>query len=571
MQYSEFVDVYEALASTTKRLEKVDILSKLLKKLDGKEEWVYLLRGRVFPDYDESEFGISTQLVIKAISRTAGVSEDKISTKFRKIGDLGDIADDIVGKKKQSTLFSKNLSVDLVFSNLRKISGIEGKGSVDKKMALISELLGNASGAEAKYVVRTLLNDLRVGVADATLRDAIGKAFFEGDKDVLELLEVAYDRVNDFAEVLKSARRGKKSLEKVELIPGRPIKVMLPVKVIDLEEAFRICGKPLAVEHKYDGFRVLINYDGKEVSLFTRKLDNVTKQFPDVVEAVKKYVMGKSFVLDSEVVGYTEKNSKRKYEPFEAISQRIRRKYDISDLVKKLPVEINVFDIIYHNGKSVIEEPFTKRRKLLEKIITEKKWKIRLSTQFVSDDEKKIMKFYKDALRIGEEGVMFKKLDAPYRPGRRVGYMVKMKPADKDLDLVIVGAEYGTGKRSGGLTSYIVACSNGNKFLEVGKVSSGLKEKEEMGGITYTEMDKLLKPLIIHDTKTGVVVKPKIIVSVTYQNIQPSPRYSSGFAMRFPRITHYRPERGLFDIATLSDIKKERERLNKRNKQRGLG
>jgi len=178
MQYSEFVKVYEALAGTTKRLEKIDILSGLLKKLEGHEDWVYLLRGRVFPDYDESEFGISTQLVIKAIAKTAGVSEKEINSKFRKVGDLGDIAEDIVGKKKQSTLFSKNLSVDLVYSNLRRLSEIEGKGSVEKKMGLISELLGHSSGVESKYIVRTLLNDLRVGVADATLRDGIGRAFF---------------------------------------------------------------------------------------------------------------------------------------------------------------------------------------------------------------------------------------------------------------------------------------------------------------------------------------------------------------------------------------------------------
>jgi DNA ligase 1 len=572
MKYSDFVEVYEELGSTTKKLEKVDILAKFLPKLVGNEEWIYLLRGRVFPGYDEREFGISGKLALKAISKASGVSGDKIAEMLKKVGDLGDIADELIGKKKQSTLFTKKLTVDKVFGNLKGLVEIEGKGSVDKKLNLIVELLTNSSGKGAKYVVRILLNDLRVGVADGILREGIKKTYFEDEDEMSDRIESAIDRVNDFAEILKLAKKGRKALEKVQIVPGRPIKVMLPVKVTNLKEGIRIVGTPLAVEHKYDGFRVMINYDGKNINLFTRKLDNVTNQFPDVVEIVKKYVKGKSFVLDSEVVGYGIVNGKKKYKPFEAISQRIRRKYDIDQIIKKLPVEINVFDIVFHNGKSKIDTPFHERRKLLEKVVKTKEWKIKLSKQFVTDNEKQILKFYKEALKIGEEGIMLKKLDAPYRPGRRVGYMAKMKPQEADLDLVIVGAEYGSGKRSGGLTSYIVACKDPRKkgrFLEVGKVSSGLKEKAEEG-TSYGEMDKLLQPLIIKSKGEGVEVKPKIVVSVTYQNVQPSPRYSSGYAMRFPTITHYRPERGIHDIATIDDIKKELNRMQK-NWKKGLG
>ena len=571
MKYVEFVKVYEKINATTKKLEKADILGAFLKNLQGHEEWIYLLRGKVFPDYDESELGISTQTAIKAIAKAAGTTTQKITDQFKKIGDLGDIAESLIGNKKQSTLFSKVLDTNHVFSNLRRLASIEGKGTVDRKIALIVDLLSAATGLEAKYVIRTLLNDLRVGVADGIMRDSIVRMYFPGyedKKEITEIVESALDKVNDFAEVLRLARQGRNALKNIEIIPGRPIKVMLPIKVKDLEEAFRICGKPLAVEHKYDGFRVMINYDGKKVKLFTRRLDNVTNQFPDVVKSVKKNVKAKSFVLDTEVVGYSIEKDKKKYLPFEAISQRIRRKYDIQKIIEKLPVEINVFDIVYLNGKSIIDLPYSDRRKFLEKVINEVPWKIKLSKQFVSDNEKDINKFYKSALKIGEEGIMLKKLDAPYRPGRRVGYMVKMKPDVADLDLVIVGAEHGTGKRAGALTSYYVACKgkNENEYLEVGKVSSGLKEKEEEG-TTYTEMDKLLQPLIISEDKDRVLVKPKIVVSVTYQNIQVSPSYGSGFALRFPRITHYRPERGIFDIATLEDIKKEHNLMQKRRKK----
>jgi len=193
-----------------------------------------------------------------------------------------------------------------------------------------------------------------------------------------------------------------------------------------------------------------------------------------------------------------------------------------------------VFDVIYHDGKSYMNEPFSKRRKVIERIIKNERLKIKVSEQIMTSSEEEAMKFYKGALKLGEEGIMVKTLDAPYQQGRRVGYIVKMKPQAADLDLVITGAEYGSGKRAGGLTSYIVACIKDGKFLEVGKVSSGLKEKESEG-FTYTEMDKLLQPLIVEEKGKVVRVKPKIVVSVTYQNIQGSPSYDSGFAMRFPQ------------------------------------
>jgi DNA ligase 1 len=344
MHYSELVDIYESLAGTSKKLEKRNILAGFLKKLRGHEEWIYLLRGRVFPDYDEREFGFSTQLVIKAIAKAAGASSEEVNERYKKIGDLGEIAEESLKHKRQSTLFSGKLDVQKVFDTLKKLVELEGKGSTGRKIDSVVELLNHSSGKEAKYIIRTILNDLRVGVAEAILRDSISECFFEGDSEMSRKIEEAYDLVNDFAMILKKAREGRKAIEDVEISPGKPIKVMLPVKVTEISEAFRICGKPVAVEHKYDGFRVVISKEGSEVKLFTRRLDEVTRQFPDIVEVVKKYVTGKSFILDSEVVGFNRE--KKKYLPFESISQRIKRKYEISEMVKKVPVEINVFDIL---------------------------------------------------------------------------------------------------------------------------------------------------------------------------------------------------------------------------------
>lgn len=557
MHYGDFVEMYQKLSKTTKKLEKTRILADFLPTLKGHEEYIYLLVGRVFPAYDSREFGISIQLTTKAIAKASGCSTEEVVEAFRKQGDLGDVAASLIISRKQHSLFSKKLDVEHVLTSLRKICEIEGKGTVDMKMNMIIDLLMNASSEEARYLVRTLLSDLRVGTADALLIDAISLAFFEGDEEMNEKIKNACDLLTDFAQVLKMAFKGKKSFDKVSLVPGRALNVMLAVKAVDLEEAFRICGTPAAIEHKYDGFRVVISCQGKNVKLFTRRLEDVTKQFPDIVSFVKSHVKADSFILDAEAVGYDF--ARKTYLPFEAVSQRIKRKYDIDALIKKLPVEVNVFDVLYLNGENTVDLAFSERRKILEKIIKEESWKFRLAKQLVTGDMKEAEKFYKEALSIGEEGVMVKKLDAPYRAGRAVGYMVKMKPEVADLDLVIVGGEYGTGKRAGGLTSFILACRSNGDFLEIGRVSSGLKEKSSEG-TSYSEIDALLQPLIVGEEGNSVRVKPKIVVSITYQNIQPSPTYSSGYALRFPRITHYRPERGIKDIASLEDIQREVQR-----------
>jgi len=253
-------------------------------------------------------------------------------------------------------------------------------------------------------------------------------------------LKEKYNLANDSAQIFDAASKGRGELEKIDILPGRPLQVMLAVKADDISDAFRICGKPAVVEYKYDGFRVLINKDktGK-ISLFTRRLENVTNQFPDVVSVVSSNIKGDSFILDSEVVGFDSNTGK--YMPFEAISQRIRRKYDIDKLVEELPVEIDVFDVIYYNGKNLMNEPYFERRKIVEKMVKEKEWKIKPSVQKIVKTEEEALEFYERALKVGEEGIMVKNLEAVYQQGRRVGYWVKMKPQAEDLDLAEDGVE----------------------------------------------------------------------------------------------------------------------------------
>jgi len=569
MNYIDLCSTYEELEKNSSRLKKTEILSEFLKKIkhEKNKEIIYLLQGKVFPDYSEKEFGISEQLAIKALSKSSGVSDKEIVNKWRKIGDLGQVAELIITGKKQNTLFSNKLTTEKVIDNLKKLPELTGKGTIDRKLGLISELLTSSYPIEAKYIIRTLLNDLRIGVASGTIRDAIVWACFgkpkedESNKEELkeanEAVQSAYDKANDFALVFKSACEGIAELGLTELVPGKPIKVMLAPKAESLEEGFNRVGKPAALEYKYDGFRMLINKDEKgEIKIFTRRLDNVTKQFPDVVKYIKENIDAKSFILDSEAVGYDPKT--KKYKAFQDISQRIKRKYDIERLERELPIEVNVFDILYYNGKSLINEPFEKRSKIVREIIHEKKYHLKPAHQIITGDEKEARIFFEQALADNQEGIMIKNLNAPYKPGARVGHMLKYKPEANELDLVITSAEYGTGKRAGTLSSFTLSCRDdkNDSLLEIGKASTGLKEKEEEG-LSFNELTNLLKPLILKENGREVKVKPKIVVTVIYQNIQISQSYESGFALRFPRITRLRPDRSVNDIASLSEIKKD--------------
>lgn len=564
MKYSEICKVYKELRETTKGLEKTQILSNFLKKIEYSPETIYLLQGKVFPDYDERELGVSIQLVTKAISRAAGVKEEFVVKEFKKFGDLGKAVEFLFEKKKQETLFSQPLTTEKVLANLRKLPELQGEGTVDKKVGLIVELLNSASAEEAKSIVGTVLGDLKIGVGSGLLRDAIVDSCLkpkdlDEKRSYGEMVQAAYDLSTDFAEVFEKTY--KKDLGSISLSPGKPIKVMLYPKAKSVSDAFEIVGKPAAFEFKYDGFRMMINKsDTGEIRIFTRRLDNVTKQFPDVVKYVKENVKAKSFIIDSEAVGYDPKT--KVYRPFQDISQRIKRKYDINILEKELPIELNIFDIVYFEGKNLIKEPFEKRRKIIEKIVSPVKYKIRLAEQIITESEEEAEKFYTKALEEGQEGLMVKNLQSPYKPGARVGYAVKLKPDANDFDLVITGAEWGTGKRAGWLTSYDVSCRDeNNNLLEIGKVSTGLKEKPEQG-LSFVDLTNKLKKIIIEENGKHVSVKPEIVLVVGYQNVQKSPSYSSGYALRFPRVKALRPDRSVTDIANLDEVIKEAGRVS---------
>jgi DNA ligase-1 len=565
MLYKRLADFYNEASSTAKRLEKIKILAKFMKGIEEKDKDVlYLLLGDIYPEYDERKIGISSQLAIKAISRASGKDEKNVVHEWKSIGDLGEVAEKLKMRGRQATLGSHALTTEKVIQSLRKLPELAGKGAVGKKLLLIVELLSSASPLESKYLVRTLIGDLRIGLKESTIKESMSAAFFpeESRKEASIKIQDAIDNSNDVASVFEVAKKGKiGDLGKILLVVGKPVKVMLAQKAATIGEGFEALGKPCAIEYKYDGFRMIIHKRGGEIILFTRRLENVTSQFPEVVEYVKRRVKGDSFVLDSEAVGFDKKTGE--YMPFQKISQRIRRKYDIEKLMSELPVEVNVFDILYFNGKSLIREPFEKRAETIRRIVNGEKYKIVCSRQIITDSEAEAERFYKKALKERQEGIMMKNLQSEYQPGKRVGHMLKIKPEERDLDLVITGAEYGTGKRSGWMSSFILSCKDSRTggFLEVGKVGTGIRERfeeqEEKMGTSFHELTEKLKPLITRESGKSVEVRPKIIVSVTYQEIQKSPNYSSGFALRFPRLTSLREEKPISEISTLKDIEKD--------------
>jgi len=582
MLYRVIVDLYEKLDSTSKRLEKIFYISELIKNTpyDELDKIMLMAQGKLFPEWEDKKIGVASKIVIKAISKATGISLAEIENEWKKQGDLGNVAESLVKKKKQHSLFPKDLELDFVFKTLRELAEEEGKGSTEKKINSISDMIINSTPKEAKYIVRIVVDNLRIGIGAGSVRDAIVWAFF-GEKleirydtakndielsvdkraeynQVSEKVQHIIDITNDLGEVAKALKeKGIKAFDDISIKPGKPINVMLFQKAKNIEDAFLIVGKPAVFEFKYDGFRIQIHKNKEKISIFTRRLEDVTAQFPEVISYIKENIKADSFIIDSEAVGYDPKTGK--YVSFQSISQRIKRKYDIEEVAKKFPVELNIFDILYCNEKSLLDEPFKKRRELLEKIVSEKRGKVALVRQITTSDEKEADKFYKESLFAGQEGIMAKNLDGVYKPGARVGYGVKIKPVMEPLDLVIVAAEYGEGKRSGWLTSYSMACSDDGEFKEIGKVSTGLKEldKEEETETTFKEMTKLLVPLIKKSTGRFVEVKPEIVIEVAYEEIQKSPSYSSGYALRFPRFLRLRTkDKTNDDINTIVDIEK---------------
>ncbi len=538
MRFSELARLYEELESTSSYNAMRSILSNFLKKVPKEEigKVVYLTLGQIASHFADINLGMAGKMVIKSISAAGKEKEERILQQAKKRGDIGTVAEMYAGRG--------TLTVKTVFETLHKIASVNGAGSQDKKISLLSQLLRQAGKLEARYLARIVLGDLRLGVGDKTVLDALAIAY-TGRKEAREQLEHAYNICPDVGLIAETlVKKGLRGVEQIGVEIGVPIQSMLCQRIKNIEEVEKKVGYPVIVEEKYDGERIQVHKQGSKIKLYSRRLEDITPQFPDVIEAIKNAVKAKSCVIDSEVMPVDKKGNLL---PFQILMQR-RRKYEIEHYVKKVPVVLFAFDLLYLNGKSLIKEPYKKRYTFLQKNIREK-GKVRLALQKLCKDADCIEDLFNKTVEHGGEGVVIKNLHGGYEAGVRGWNWIKWKPEyvkglRDTFDLVIVGAYYGRGRRAGTYGALLCAVYNDKKdmFETFCKLGSGFTDKE-LAALPKRFKRIEHKPARLEVAKTmqpDVWFDPRIVAEVTGAQITKSPNHTSGYALRFPRFLRWR-------------------------------
>ena len=544
--YEKLVEVYEKISSTSSRLEKQDIIADFLmyiKETDADITYdiTLLLQGKIFPPWSDKEMGISTQLIIKALSNLLGESTKSIENKLAEVGDMGEISEELIKNNKQVTFFKVPLTVKKVLSNLRKTESITGSKSQNKKINYLLELYTSASPLEAKYITRTITERLRIGVGEGTLVEAIAQAY-NIDK---EIIDRAYMLSNDLGEVASRAQESIESVKSLTITPVKPIKPMLAQLSPGIKESITEMKKVIC-ETKYDGIRVQIHHYNNKTKIFTRRLENVTNALPEVVEYIEEALPSKDFIVEGEVIA-TKDN---KPISFQYILQRVKRKYDIDKMREKIPLKVFLFDVLYYD-KPTAELPIIQRRQLLEEIVTTSK-NVELSTMKIVSQENytEAEKLFTWSIDEGHEGIMFKDVTSPYSPGKRGKNMLKYKPLRETLDCVITGGTYGKGKRAKFFGSYLLSLLD----EKTGEYKTLVHAATGMDDDLLASLTKRMEKLIISKSEQNVLFKPKVILEIAYSEIVESNEYESGYSLRFPAIKGVRDDIGLDEVDTLSKL-----------------
>ncbi len=547
MEFEALSKLCEELSATTKRNVKVDLVAEFLRRLnyDEIEPAVLMILGRPFPQWYSRTLDVSWATLSNVIQRLTDFDWKIFKEAFRNTGDLGSAVKTVLelGKiKKQKLLFETSLSIKEVRRILEAIAEATGQGSREKKDRLLESLLSRATPLEAKYIVKILIGEMRTGFQEGLMELAVSKAFSVPLEEVQKASMLTGD-IGEIASILK--RKGKHALSKVGFRLMKPLKPMLAQMVSSPEEAIREHGGKTAFEFKLDGARIQIHKMNEEVKIFSRRLSDVTRSLPDVVEIVKEGVKARRAILEGEVIAIGENEHPL---PFQSLMRRFRRVYDIERMVQEIPVKLFLFDILYLNGESLINSPYLKRRSRLEEIVNG----ISLTEQIITDNPKEAEEFFRRAIKMGHEGLMAKRLNSPYTPGVRGKHWLKIKETLEPLDLVIVAAEYGYGRRHEWLSDYYLAARDEEtgELLVVGKTFKGLTDSE------IIEMTNMLKNLALSENGHRVVVKPKIVVEVAYNEIQKSPKYKCGMALRFARITRIRYDKSPDEADTIQKVRK---------------
>lgn len=614
MKFRKLGEYYEKLEGTSKRLELIDILSKLFKESDAQEigKICYLLQGRVVPFFEPIEIGMAESMIAQSVSRAFGEDKAEVLKLYRKLGNFG-LAAQSLADRLQTTDYSRKKAVDSspltvseVCSKLLEIAKFSGEGTVEKKVGTLSELLKKLDPISVKHVVNIPLGTLRLGIGGPTVLDSLSLAK-HGDKTLRPILEDAYNKTSDLGLVAQTFfKSGIDAVKKTKLIVGKPVRPALAERLPSAEEAVKRLGHEFAAEPKFDGFRVQIHLDhskkgtyqsmeeqdAEELSLFedpsvssgrapeklpqsvmifSRNLENMTHAFPDLIEGVLKEVKAKSAILEGEAIAYNPVTSE--FLPFQETTKR-RRKYNVAEKAKELPLVMFAFDILYLDGKDVTEKPYRERRKLLEKILDKENQVVKLAEERVLKNPSEIHKFFDEEISEGLEGLMLKKLDSPYVAGGRGFHWVKFKRSQAGtladtVDCVLLGVYTGKGKRTEfGVGGLLVGVYDDKKdeFVSITRLGTGLTDDEFR---RVNEISKKLKvdhkpARVSSDITPSFWLEPKVVLEIVADEITRSPIHTagrdkdgSGYALRFPRLVKFREsDKRAEDATTVSEIQK---------------
>ncbi len=573
MKYSLMADAYEKIEGTTKRLEMTSYLVEFLRKTPKTviDKVAYLTQGKLYPDFVGIEIGVAEKLAIRAIAKATGISETQIEADMKKTGDLGAAAQKFLEKKSQQTFFQQPLTVEKVYETLDKMAKSTGPGSMDQKINLLAGLLTDATPKEAKHIIRTVTGELRLGIADMTVLDALAIAY-GGGKEAREEIERAYNISSDLGRVAKTvAEEGIKGIRNFSVSIGEPIRPMLAERLGSPQEILEKLGGKCIAEYKYDGERVQAHKENSNVTLFSRRLESITDQYPDAVELVRKFVKPKQAIIEAEIVAIDPDTGEMR--PFQELMHR-RRKYGIKQAMEAYPVSLHVFDVLYADGKDLTQAPYPTRHKMLEKIIG-KSDLVQPAEYLITDNPDELEKFFEKAIEYGCEGVVCKSLgeDAVYQAGARGWLWIKYKRDYKSemtdtVDLVIVGAFHGRGKRGGTYGAILLAAYDPeeDEYETVTKCGTGLTDEDLAKLPKMLEKHKLphKSPRVNSTLEADVWFEPKTVIEVIGAEITLSPihtaamdeiRKGSGLAIRFPRFTgNYRLDKAAEDATTITEI-----------------
>jgi len=571
MEFSTLAEIFQRMEKTSKRIELTNILVELLKKTPKEilPNVVYLLQGIIRPNFEGVELGIAEKLAIHAISKSSGLSIKKIEDDYREGGDLGLTASNILKLKTQTTFTVEKITVERVYDTLFKIAKLEGKGSQDLKMKYISSMLNDATPIEAKFVMKILLGTLRLGVAENTVMDALAIAF-TGKKENKEEIENAYNVSSDLGKVsLVVATDGIEEIKKFKISLFSPIRPMLADRVKSEAEAIKKMPQLFAAEYKLDGERVQIHKQMNKIILFSRRLENITQYYPDIIENIGKSINVDEGIFEAEIVPINENTGE--FLPFQELMHR-RRKYKLEKAVLQYPITVNFFDVLYFDDRNCLNLEYTKRREILEKVVKEDNFS-KLVPMLLVKNENEIEDFLENSINSGCEGLMLKTPNAGYRAGARGSNWLKLKREYRNelgdsLDLIVIGAYFGRGRRTGLYGTLLLGTYNpeNDTFPSICKVGTGFTDEslDQLYQILSNKVILKKNSRVVSEMEADVWLEPELVLEVVASEITLSPihktglnlvRKNSGFALRFPKFTgKIRYEKAVEDASTHDEV-----------------